>query len=235
MNSKRLQGKVMKDLCGKPLLSHVITRAKKAKLADQVIVATSVEKSDDPIAELCWSEGVKCYRGSLDNVLKRYKDAAKDSKATTIVRITADCPLIDPLVIDECIGAFEASGGADYVSNVHPSLRTFPRGFDVEVFSLGALEKAEREATDAYDKEHVTPFILKNKNGDFTLGATVNAKDAYARPYRLCVDYEEDYTLMKKIYEVFYKEGQLINVPGLLAFLNTHPEWLAGNSQYEET
>ncbi|KKU77987.1 MAG: Acylneuraminate cytidylyltransferase [Parcubacteria group bacterium GW2011_GWA2_47_64] len=226
MNSKRLPGKVLKDLCGKPLLWHVAVRAKKSKLADKVIVATSAEKSDDPIVALCESEGVKCYRGSLDNVLLRYVGAARESKATTIVRVTADCPLIDPDIIDRCITSFETSG-ADYVSNVHPEPNTFPRGFDVEVFSLGALEKAEMGAKETYDKEHVTPFILKNKGGEFVIGPTVTASPEYARSYRLCVDYEEDYALMERIYKQFYKEGEHINVPALLTFLDAHPEWLA--------
>lgn len=234
MSSNRLPGKVLKDLCGKPLLSHVIMRARESKLADQVIVATSSEKNDDPVAALCESVSVPCYRGSLDNVLERYLGAAKDFKATTIVRITSDCPLIDPDIIDRCLLAFGTSG-ADYISNVAPGPRTFPRGLDVEVFSFRVLEQAEREAKEAYDKEHVTPFMWQNKKGEFKIGATVLAPAEYARPYRLCVDYEDDYALMERIYKRFYTEEAPIDVPALLAFLDVHPEWLAGNSGHEET
>ena len=232
MNSSRLPGKVLEDLGGMPLLSHVIMRARKSKLADQVIVATSTEKSDDPIAALCGSVPVACYRGSLNNVLERYVHAAREYKATTIVRITADCPLIDPGVIDRCIAAFEASG-ADYISNVVPEPRTFPRGFDVEVFSFEALLKAQEKAIEVYEQEHVTPVIWQNKRREFKVGPTITASSEYARPYRLCVDYEDDYALLKRIYEQFYSEGEIIDVPKLLAFLDEHPEWLVLNSHRE--
>lgn len=233
MNSSRLPGKVMKNLSGKPMLSHVVLRSRASQKAGSVCVATSKEGSDDRIAALCAREGVPCHRGSLTDVLARYADAARDAGAATVIRITADCPLVDPHVVDSCIAAYEASG-ADYVSNVVPGPRTFPRGLDVEVFSLAALKKAEREASAPYDREHVTPYIWRNDAGAFTIGPAVTASKEYARPYRLCVDYPEDLSLVQKVYELFFVPGELLSVPETLAFLDAHPEWAALNAHCEE-
>src|SRR3989344_3642737 len=206
MGSSRLSGKIMKMLAGKPALWHVVERCRKSKMADKVIVATTVNPEDDVVEKFCLENKILYYRGSSENVLERYYEAAKEAGADTVVRITSDCPLADPSVIDSCIEVFQKSG-ADYVSNVEPGERTFPRGLDVLVFGFSALEKSYKEADSDYEKEHVTPHIWKNKKGEFKIGPTVTASPEYARDYRLTVDYQDDFRLMEKIYCGFYKEG----------------------------
>lgn len=232
MNSSRLPGKVLKPLAARPLLTHVVERCKRAQKADVVAVATSTERSDDPIAALCKHDDIFCIRGPLDDVLARYVRAGEETGAERIVRITADCPLVDPRVIDSCITTHETSS-ADYVSNVNP-VRTFPHGLDVEVFSFKALETAAREAYAPYDREHVTSYIYRNDTGAFRIGPAVIAPKEYVRPYRLCVDYPEDFTLMEKLYERFYTPGSLVSVPQALSFLDVRQDVAAINADCEQ-
>ncbi len=231
MSSTRFPGKVMKLLSGKPLLWHVVERCLCAQKAGLVLVATSRDKKDDVIEEFCKREGIAYHRGSLTDVLARYVEAAEKCGAPTLVRITSDCPLIDPVTIDRCIEAFENSG-ADYVSNVNPK-RTFPRGLDVEVFSLEALERAQNEATAPYEREHVTPYLWQNKKNSFTIGEPIVATSSYRRPYRLCVDYQEDFEVLERIYREFYEEGEIIPTLSAIAFLDMHPEIVAINAGKE--
>lgn len=232
MGSTRLPGKSMKLLSGRPLLYHVVARAKRAKKADIVVVATSRNFEDDAIEKFCASETVPCYRGSHDDVLSRYYETAKQVPAETIIRITSDCPLIDPGLIDDCIEAFE-KGGVDYVSNVNPE-RTFPRGLDVEVFSFRALERAHQEAREPYEREHVTPYLWQNKRNLFVIGKPIVATSAYRRPYRLCVDYQEDFDVVERIYREFYEEGEIIPTLSAIAFLDTHSEVAFLNRECEQ-
>ena len=221
----------MKPLSGQPLLWHVVERCRRAIKADQVIVATSRDPKDDVIEEFCKREGIHYHRGSLTDVLERYVEAAQKFEVQTVVRITSACPLIDPITIDRCIDAFEASG-ADYVSNVNPE-RTFPRGLDVEVFSMEALERAHHEATALYEREHVTPYLWQNKRGLFTIGEPIVATSSYRRPYRLCVDYQEDFEVTERIYREFYEGREIIPTLSAIAFLDAHPEIVAMNAGKE--
>ncbi|MDO8521851.1 MAG: glycosyltransferase family protein [bacterium] len=228
MSSTRLPGKVMLDLAGEPLLYRVVERVRRAECSE-VVVATSVDASDDPVAELCNERGIKLYRGALDDVLDRYARAAQAFSADTIIRITSDCPLIDPDIIDRCIEAYRG-GHYDYVSSCRGNESTFPRGLDVEAFSRKALEKAASEAKEPYEREHVTPYIWENKKNIFSIGPVIEALQKYRRNYRLTVDYPEDYSLMQKIYQQFYRPGNIIHVPDVLSFLDTKPEWVALNA-----
>ncbi len=232
MGSTRLPGKSMKLLSGKPLLWHVVQRCKRAKRADLVVVATSRNPEDDAIEKFCASETISCYRGSHDDVLSRYYETAKQVPAETIIRITSDCPLIDPGLIDDCARVFE-KGGVDYVSNVNPE-RTFPRGLDVEVFSFRALTQAHEEAREPYEREHVTPYLWQNKNNQFSIGEPIVATSSYRRPYRLCVDYQEDFDVMERIYREFYEEGEIISTLSAIAFLDAHPEVASLNRECEQ-
>lgn len=229
MSSTRLPGKVLLDLAGEPVLVRVQQRVQRSKHLDGVIIATSTDTGDHPIAALCEARGIRYYRGPLDDVLRRYVGAAQSAGCDTIVRITSDCPLVDPEVIDLCIESFRA-GGYDYQSNCTAGPRTFPRGLDVEVFSVSALEQADGEASDLEDREHVTPFIWKNKNGNFKVGPALEASQAYARDYRLTLDYPEDYRLFKRLYAEFYSDGKIVDVPEVLRYLDKHPEVVAINS-----
>ncbi|MBI2612543.1 glycosyltransferase family protein [Candidatus Kaiserbacteria bacterium] len=233
MSSTRLPGKVMLPLSGEPVLYHVVERTKRSRGADEVIVATTVEREDDTIAEFCQKRGYVCFRGSRDDVLGRFLEAARASKLDTIVRITSDCPLIDPDIIDETIRAYERES-CDYLSNVGPGERTFPRGLDCEVFSFEALSRANTEAREEYEREHVTPFMHENKKGSFRIGPQIMASGPYARPqYRLTLDYPEDYQLFQHLFERFYRAGEIISVPEVIAYLDEHPEIVSINAAYE--
>lgn len=159
--STRLPNKVMKIIGGKTVLSIHIERLLRSKLLDQVVIATTIDKADDVIEEVATFHKLPCFRGSIQNVLDRYYQAAKPYNPEWVVRITSDCPLIDAVLMDEIIQkAIELN--YDYVSNtLHP---TYPNGMDVEVFKFSALEKAWKEATLNSDREHVTPYIHRNSS-----------------------------------------------------------------------
>ena len=142
MGSTRLPGKVLAEVVGQPMLFHVVNRARRARTLDGVIVATSDSQADDVVSQFCREVGVTCFRGSEADVLDRYYQAARHFDIATIVRLTADCPLLDPLVVDRVVQAFE-TGGCDFVSNTFE--RSFPDGLDTEVFSRDALERAGEE------------------------------------------------------------------------------------------
>lgn len=200
MGSTRLPGKVMLDLCGKTVLEHVINRVKKVKNIDEIIVATTNKSSDDIIEEVALKCGTKTFRGSEEDVLSRYYHAAKKNGADVVVRITSDCPLIDPEITGKIVDYYLINKHKfDYVSNT--IVRTFPRGLDTEVFSFEALERAFNQARLQNEREHVTPYIWDNPH-EFSLGYYKNDVD-YSN-YRWTLDTEEDYKLIKKIYEYLY-------------------------------
>ncbi|HXN88188.1 MAG TPA: glycosyltransferase family protein, partial [Methylocella sp.] len=160
MTSTRLPGKVLKEICGKPMLARQIERVARARLVDLVAVATSEDASDDPIAALCAELGIPSYRGSLADVLGRFQGASERlGPADHIVRLTGDCPLTDPAIVDACV-AVHIANSADYTANGVE--RTYPDGLDVEVMTASALARAAREAKDPFQREHVTPHIYRN-------------------------------------------------------------------------
>lgn len=232
MGSSRLPGKTLKNLAGKPSLWHVVNRCRASKLTDIVIVATTSDPSDDQLALFCIKNKIPHYRGSVENVLERYYGTAKKYGLSTIARITADCPLIDPATIDRVFKAHNAQK-CDYVSNIVPGERTFPRGLDVEVFSFPALEKTFKEATETTEKEHVTPRIWQNKKGEYKIGKIVTAPKELNRNYRLTVDYPEDFALIDMVYENF-KNYKLIPTSKAIRFLNQHPEFASINTDCEK-
>lgn len=195
MGSTRLPMKMMKLLCGKPLIWHVIHRVKQAKLVDRVMLATSEDKDNIVLVNEAKKYGIDTFIGNEEDVLDRYYQCAKEFMAEAIVRITGDCPLIDPKLIDEVISLFNKNS-VDYASNIHPP--TYPDGMDVEVFSLHALERAWREAQVKSEREHVTPYIWKNKE----LFKCVNLKnDEDLSGLRLTVDEKEDLIFLNKLLE----------------------------------
>ena len=166
MGSSRLPGKVLLDIAGKPMLQHVIERTRRARRIDALVVATSREPSDDPIAEFCGGLGVICARGSLHDVLDRFYQAASSQHASRVVRITADCPMIDPALIDETIRLLDEdqeAGRVDFAANRLPPPfgRSFPIGLDVEVCSFEALRRAWQEAKETFQREHVMPYLYE--------------------------------------------------------------------------
>lgn len=195
MTSTRLPGKVLADIAGRPMLAHVVGRARRAKRIAETVVATTDKPTDDPVAALCRREGVPVFRGSEHDVLDRYHGAAKAHHAEVVVRLTADCPLLDPEVIDEVVGAFRLDEH-DYVSNIEPA--TFPDGLDTEVFSFAALDRAWREAALTSEREHVTPYIRKHPEL-FRHGAVRNDRDL--SHLRWTVDEPQDLAFARVVLE----------------------------------
>jgi len=189
MGSTRLPEKVLMEVDGVPLLKIMLSRVEKSKLLDKVIIATSTLPNDDQIKKFCINNGYECFRGSENDVLSRYYDCAKNYNADVIVRLTADCPLIDPLIIDDVIKLY-IDKNVDFAANTVPAeTNKFPDGSDVEVFSMSALEKAQKEVSNSHDREHVTFYFWKYDNEILTTQLT-NEKD-YSK-YRFTVDYKED-------------------------------------------
>jgi len=199
MGSTRLPGKSLMDIGGKPLIWHVVERAKKSKLAQQVVLATTVDRKDDLLAEFAKKNPIALFRGDLDDVLDRYYQAAKSTGASIIVRITGDSPLVDPQLIDEAIRTLQ-KGGYDYVSN---GKQPWMDGFDVEAFTFAALEQAWKEAKMASEREHVTPYI--RNSGKFRVFYLEN--DLRLDGVQCSVDREKDLELVREIYRRMKAKG----------------------------
>ena len=187
----------MKKINNKSLIEILIKRLSKSKQLDEIILATTNNYSDNELSSHIKKLGYRCYRGSEENVFSRYLNAGKRFKAKIIVRITGDCPLVDPKIVDQCIKRFKKNN-VDYVSNVFPP--TFPDGLDVEVFGLNTLEKLKKVKLNSEDKEHVTKYILENKK--FTKQNIFNEKDM--SNLRLTVDQKEDFIIIKKLFKYFH-------------------------------
>jgi glutamate-1-semialdehyde 2,1-aminomutase/spore coat polysaccharide biosynthesis protein SpsF len=194
MGSRRLPGKSLAEIEGRPMLWHVIQRVKRATLIDRVVVATSTNPEDDAIEEMCRENCVPCYRGSENDVLDRFYIAARAEKASQVVRITADCPLIDPEVIDRVVRRFQR-GDLDYASNA--MVRSYPDGLDTEVFSFSALERAWHEATKTSEREHVTPYRRSEK---FRTANVESDSASLYQHYRWTVDEAEDLEFIRAVY-----------------------------------
>jgi spore coat polysaccharide biosynthesis protein SpsF len=204
LGSTRLPGKVLQDIHGKPMLAHVVDRSRRAKLVDQVVVATTTETADQAIADLCVARGYACFRGDLRDVLDRYYQAAQSYQTNTIVRLTGDCPLIDPGVMDHTIQKFYEAG-ADFAANRLPPPwgRTYPIGLDVEVCTFQALETAWQKADQPYQREHVMPYLYENE-GRFRI-LLIDHDPDYGH-MRWTVDTPEDLTLVRTIFDRFGKD-----------------------------
>lgn len=227
MSSTRLPGKVLLDLGGQPMLARVVERTRAARSIDRVVVATTVEPEDEPIVALCNSRGWSVSRGSRDDVLDRYYQAAIADGADLIVRITSDCPVIDPEIIDRVVKRLE--GAADYASNINPR-RTFPRGLDVEAFTFAALSTAWREDREATGREHVTPFLYRHPER-FRI-ALVESDKPEAATHRWSVDTPEDYELLRRIYEHF-RDNDFTWLDVLRLFAQ-HSDWVDLNRHIEQ-
>ena len=220
-SSSRLPGKVLLPLLGKPMLARQLERVRRARHIGRLVVATSTDGADDAVERLCREEGVECHRGSLDDVLDRFYQAALPRKPEVVVRLTGDCPLADPAVIDAVIDFFLA-GGYDYASNaVEP---TFPDGLDVEVFRFECLETAWREARLPSQREHVTLFI-HGQPERFRVGSLRRAENL--GHLRWTVDEPADFDFVKRVYEALYPLNPGFATADVLALLASHPE-LAG-------
>lgn len=200
MGSTRLPGKVLKDIAGKSMLARVVERTRRTPGLSDVVVATTTRPEDDPIVKECQSLKVHAFRGSEKDVLERYYRAAKQHKADTIIRITSDCPLIDPDVVGKVLQEFK-DRKPDYASNALLR-RTYPRGLDTEVFTAAALHKACLKAGKDYQREHVTPYIYENSER-FRLLSVEHKSGNKLAAYRWTVDTAEDLSLVQALYQLF--------------------------------
>lgn len=228
MTSTRLPGKVLLPLAGEPMLTRLVERLRRVQRADGIVIATTTNATDDPIAALCSQLGMPCHRGSEHDVLSRYADAARLHGANTVVRITSDCPLIDPALIDQVIAAYE-EGGSDYVSNMLPP--TWPYGMAVEVFSAAALAQAHAEATQAAEREHVTPFIYWHPER-YRLRNVASPVDL--SQHRWTVDTPEDYALVGRLFDHLMPNHPQFTQADVLALLDQHPDWIAINQHIQQ-
>ncbi|MCK4542952.1 MAG: glycosyltransferase family protein [Spirochaetales bacterium] len=229
MGSTRLPGKVLKEVNGKPLLMYQVERVRESKLLDKVIVATSALPKDDVITDFCERNNIDCFRGSENDVLSRYYECAKKYKADIIVRLTADCPLLDPMVIDRVISMFQKEK-ADYAANTAPPKTTrFPNGSDVEVFSIHALERAFIECKDLHDREHVTFYFWRYDNNFKTIQMSQGVDWS---KYRFTVDYPEDLEVVEYIFQELGKKGSFGHLPEIVDIIDAAPEIKAKNAMH---
>ena len=229
MGSSRLPGKVLLDLAGRPVLWHGVSRVRQARRIDRLLVATTDQATDEPIRRFCAERGIACFGGSEQDVLDRFVQAARFAGATEtdgIVRITADCPLIDPEVIDQVVTLFLESG-ADYVSNVQPP--TFPDGLDVEVFRYAALLEAWREAKLVSEREHVTPY-LRNHPEKFAARNLTHDRDLST--LRWTLDEAADYDLLRRVVSALERRKTAFRLADVLQVLAEHPEWQELNRDF---
>ena len=194
MGSTRLPGKVLADIHGHAMLLHVVRRTEAAETLDRVVIATTPDPADDAIVAWCGEHKVNCFRGNEMDVLDRYYQAACQNNAEAVVRITSDCPMIDPQIVDKTVSAF-LSEQPDYASNTR--VRTYPRGLDTEVMTFAALQRAWTEARHPYQRTHVTPYIYENL-GLFKILSVTGEADHSA--YRWTVDTREDLEFVRAVY-----------------------------------
>lgn len=230
MGSTRLPGKVMKILLDKTILEHVIVRVKQSKLIDEVIIATTTHDKDNVIENEALRCGAFVFRGSEDDVLSRYYLAAKEHNLDVVVRITSDCPLIDPIVLDEII-KFYLDNDFGIVSNAgsDASSRTYPRGLDTEVFSYEKLENAYYEASESHHREHVTPYIYEESEAVVFYRNSVD----YSK-YRWTLDTEEDFILISKIYNDLYDGKHDFYMQDIIKLFKQNPELYFVNAHIEQ-
>ena len=217
VSSKRLPGKVLLPILGRPMLALHLERVQRARTLTQLVVATSVDASDDPIEELCSGEGVACFRGSLDDVLDRYHSAVTRYAPEHVVRLTGDCPLADPEIIDAVV-LFHRTGGFDYTSSdLDP---TFPDGLDVEVVRASVLDAAWREARLRSEREHVTLWVYSRPDR-FRMGSFREHEDLSWM--RWTVDEPEDYAFVSRVFERLYAKNPGFGMADVLALLEREP------------
>jgi spore coat polysaccharide biosynthesis protein SpsF len=222
MGSTRLPGKVMKDIGGETMLARVVWRARRAKLLDEVVVATTNKSADTPVIAECVKLGVPVFRGDEQDVLDRYYRSAQANRAEAVVRITSDCPLIDPEIIDEVIHAF-LKAKPDYASNTLN--HTYPRGLDTEVMTMTSLERAWQESSKPYHRSHVTPYIYQNP--DMFRLLSIKGQADYSN-FRWTVDTREDLNFVRSVYSRFNNQDTF-GWHDVLKVLDQEPELIELN------
>jgi spore coat polysaccharide biosynthesis protein SpsF (cytidylyltransferase family) len=218
LSSTRLPGKTLADVGGEPLLALVLRRLARAEEVEQIVVATSVEPLDDPIDEVARQLGHGVYRGPLDDVLARFVGAAPKHRGP-LVRITADCPLIDPTIVDEVVRLFDRTPDCEYASNIEPK-RTYPKGLDTEVFSFDVLERISAETTDPLHREHVTLLVRKNLSQFRIAALTANEE---LGDVDWSVDTRDDLEFVRKVVARLGEQRYAAGMQEILAAVRQEP------------
>lgn len=225
MSSTRLPGKVLMEVCNKPLLELMVERIRFSKACDDVVILTSEDPSDDPIEEFCISRGINYFRGDLFNVLSRFYYGCKKFNPEHVVRLTADCPLIDSEILDHVVDS-HINSKSDYSANCIEY--TYPDGLDVEVFTFKLLENTFLGATSSFDKEHVTPFMRKHAKN------VLSVKNIIPYVGRWTVDYADDFKFVEVIFNHFYKSCENFLYEDIKKFLESNKGIKGINRRYSE-
>ncbi|BAE52610.1 cytidylyltransferase domain-containing protein [Paramagnetospirillum magneticum] len=220
MTSSRLPGKVLLPAQGRPMLARMVERLKMVPSLDGIVVATTVNATDDPIEALAAELGIGCWRGSEDDVLKRVLDAAHAFEADVIVELTGDCPLIDPAIVETCVQAYRAAG-VDYLSNVQE--RSFPIGMDTQVFATAILDDVARRTDDPTDHEHVSLYIYRHPEL-YSLKNVAAPPELRDPELRLTLDTPQDYQLIDQVFAALLPQGPGFALGDILALLQARPE-----------
>ena len=229
--SKRLPGKVMLPLSGKPLLYRMYERVYAANVPKEIVIATTTELEDDEVVAICNEFGMKCFRGHETDLLDRHYNAAINFGAKHIAKIPSDCLLICPNVIDRVAEFyFSNRDNYDYVSNLHPA--TYPDGQDVEIMPIRTLEQAWNESSKNFEREHTTPYIWENPD-KFRIGNVEWETGLdFSMSHRMTIDYPEDYEFIKTVFEQLYFEKNIFTLCDVMMLLDRKPELLEINSKY---
>lgn len=232
VGSTRLPGKILKEICGKTILHHEIDRLKKCKEIDEIVIATTDKEDDDKIVNEAKKLSVKYFRGSENDVLSRFYYSAKENNADIIVRVTSDCPCIDFEILDKMLIYFKdkyKEKQVEYLSNTIK--RTYPRGYDIEIFTFSALEKSYINAEKEYEREHVTPYIYDKTNNFLKL--SFENKDDYSE-YRVTLDTIEDFIVIKNIFENLYYKNPYFKLNDVVQYLNNNLHIVDINKHIEQ-
>lgn len=222
MTSTRLPGKVLMEAAGQPLLAHHLGRLARCRTLDGLVLATTVNGTDDPLADLAESLGVPVFRGDEQDVLGRFAGAAAMAGADVVVRVTADCPLIDPTLVDQVVSTFlEVAPALDYLGL---DVARFPRGLDAEVFTRAALDEAAANATDPAEREHVTAHLYRRPER-FRIGTPLAPEDGSVLDQRWCVDEAADLELVRRLLGALLPENPGFGWQDCCKVLRQNPEW----------
>jgi len=236
MGSNRLPGKVLSPIMGKPMLWHIVHRVRAVPSIDEVVIAIPDRPADEELRKFCAAYGIACFSGSETDVLDRFYGAAKQYNVDPLLRITADCPLVDPDLVERLIGMYRA-GGYDYVAvsagadASRVGIGSFPDGMDAECFSFASLETAWKEALDPRDREHVTRFIWRQKT---RFRCTQLLADRDYPHLRLTVDYPQDLVVASHIYEKLFHDGNIFHLSDVVDLLAREPEIIKPNEHLAE-
>lgn len=230
-SSSRLPNKIFLPLEQRPLLYRMYERVALSKLKGTIVIATTIDKSDDNVEKLCKEFQINCFRGHPADLLDRHYQAAKLFNADAVIKIPSDCPLIDPNIIDKVIEFYIKNFSKyDYVSNLHPA--TYPDGNDVEIMSFEALQNAWHNAKRNLEREHTTPYLWENPD-KFRIGNVEWETGLdYSMSYRFTIDYEKDYNFLKLVYKELYPINDKFTLQDILDLLERKPEIKKMNEEY---